>query len=235
MSVLIVEDDLPAQRRLVRLMRAHPMYTDAEIHCADDVAEARHIMAAYQVRLVLLDLDLHGADGFRVIASAVDANHQVIVISAHTHRAIEAFELGVADFVAKPVSEARLRLALGRVRPEADRPRPPELLVRTRVGVERVPVLDIVHIRADDDYVQVALRSGRRLLHDEPMARLARRLPADFVRVHRSHIVRRDAVRCVADGPAGTRVLQLHDGARIPVSRRRAAAVLRVVLPPVDG
>jgi two-component system response regulator LytT len=234
MSVLIVEDDLPAQRRLVRLMRAHPMYTDAEIHCADDVAEARHIMAAYQVRLILLDLDLHGADGFRVIASAVDANHQVIVVSAHTHRAIEAFDLGVADFVAKPVSEARLRLALGRVRPEADRTRPPELLVRTRAGLERVPVLDIVHIRADDDYVQVALRSGRRLLHDEPMARLARRLPADFVRVHRSHIVRRDAVRCVADGPVGTRVLQLHDGARIPVSRRRAAAVLRVVLPAVD-
>lgn len=234
MSVLIVEDDLPAQRRLVRLMRAHPMYADGEIHCADDLAEARQIMAAYQVRLILLDLDLQGADGFQAIASAVDANYQVIVVSAHTQRAIEAFELGVVDFVAKPVSEARLRLALGRVRTEADRTRPPELLVRTRAGLERVPVRDIVHIRADDDYVQVALRSGRRLLHDEPMARLARRLPSDFVRVHRSHIVRCDAVRCVADGPAGTRVLQLHDGVRIPVSRRRAAAVLRIVLPAAD-
>lgn len=234
MSVLIVEDDLPAQRRLVRLMRAHPMYADAEILCADDLTEARHIMAGGRVRLLLLDLDLHGADGFQVIASAVDANHQVIVVSAHTHRAIEAFDLGVADFVAKPVSEARLHRALGRIRPEAEGTRPPELLVRTRAGLERVPVRNIVHIRADDDYVQVTLRSGRRLLHDEPMATLVRRLPADFVRVHRSHIVRRDAVRGVADGPSGTRVLMLHDGAHVPVSRRRAAAVLRVVLPAAD-
>lgn len=230
MSVLIVEDDFPAQRRLLRLVRAHPGYADADIHCADDVTEARRIMATHTVRLVLLDLDLHGADGFAVVTSAVDARRQVIVVSAHTQRAIEAFELGVTDFVAKPVSEARLRLALGRVHPHADGGRLPELLVRTHTGLERVPVRDIVHIRADDDYVQVVLRSGRRLLHDEPIATLAQRLPAEFVRAHRSHLVRCDAVQRVVDGPAGTRLLELQNGARVPVSRRRAAAVLRVVL-----
>ena len=230
MSVLIVEDDLPAQRRLLRIVRTHPRYADAEIWCADDLAGARRMLANQPVQLLLLDLELHGADGFELLSAAVNARLQIIVVSAHTQRAIEAFEVGVADFVPKPVSEARLQLALGRVQPEADGGRPVELLVRTRVGLERVSVDDIVHIQADDDYVQLALRSGRRLLHDEPLARLVRRLPAEFVRVHRSHIVRRDAVHRVVDGPSGTRILQLAGGARVPVSRRRAAAVLRVVL-----
>jgi len=228
--VLIVEDDLPAQRRLVRLVRTHPLYTDAEIHCADDLDVARQLLATHCVQLVLLDLDLHGADGFRVLSTAVDVRFQVIVVSAHTQRAIDAFETGVVDFVPKPVSEARLHVALGRVSVESDGARPAELLVRTRAGLERVLVSDIVYIRADDDYVQLALRDGRRLLHDEPLARLARRLPAEFVRVHRSYVVHRDAVRGVTDGSGGTRVLQLRDGARVPVSRRRASAVLRLVL-----
>ena len=230
MRVLIVEDDLPAQRRLVRLVRAHPRFVEADMHCVDEASEARRDLATGEVQLLLLDLDLHGVDGFSVVRTAVDARTQIIVVSAHTARAIEAFELGVTDFVPKPVNEARLHLALGRVQPDASGGRPAELLVRTRQGVERVPVADIVHIQADDDYVQLVLHTGRRLLHDEPIAKLVQRLPADFVRVHRSHIVRRDAVRCVADGPAGTRVLQLMSGTHVPVSRRRAAAVLRVVL-----
>lgn len=229
-GVLIVEDDLPAQRRLVRLVRTHPRYTDAEVLCADDVEVARRVLATHDVQLVLLDLDLHGADGFRVLASGSAAGVQVVVVSAHTQRAIDAFEQGVVDFVPKPVSEARLHVALGRVPAVADGARPAELLVRTRAGLERVRVSDIVCIQADDDYVQLALRGGRRLLHDEPMARLAQRLPAEFVRVHRSFIVRRDAVRRVADGPGGARVLHLHDGTQVPVSRRRVAAVLRAVL-----
>lgn len=228
--VLVVEDDLPAQRRLVRLVRTHPLYTDAEIHCADDLDAARQVLAAHRVQLVLLDLNLHGADGFRVLSTAIDARFRVIVVSAHTQRAIDAFETGVVDFVPKPVSEARLHVALGRVPIGSDGARPAELLVRTRAGLERVLVSDLVYIRADDDYVQLALHDGRRLLHDEPLARLVQRLPTEFVRVHRSYVVHRDAVRSAAEGEGGTRVLHLRDGTQVPVSRRRASAVLRLVL-----
>ena len=229
-TVLIVEDDLPAQRRLVRLLRAHPAYREAQVRCADDVGGARLALQRETVHLMLLDLDLHGEDGFRVLAAAAESRTQVVVVSAHAHRAIEAYEVGVVDFVPKPVSEARLLLALGRARLDTTDRRPAELLVRTRQGLERVAPQDILYLRGADDYVELWLRSGRRLLHDESLAQLERRLPADFVRVHRSHMVRRDAVQCVLDGPVGTRVLQLSNGARVPVSRRRVAPVLRMLL-----
>lgn len=229
-TVLIVEDDLPAQRRLVRLLRAHPAYSDASVMCADDVSEARRVLAATDVHLMLLDLDLHGDDGFGVLSAARDADTKVVVVSAHTDRALKAFDVGVVDFVAKPVNASRLMLALGRVQPEAIGRRPSELIVRSRHGLERVRVDDIVLISGADDYVNVTLTNGRQLLHDESIATLERKLPSDFLRVHRSHIVRREAVRRVLDALGGTRFVELRNGSRVPVSRRRVTTVLRALL-----
>lgn len=234
MTVLVVEDDLPAQRRLLRLLRTHPAYADTEIHSADDLGTARRVLGTHGIRLLLLDLDLQGADGFDLVTTAINASVRVIVVSANTHRAIEAFELGVLDFVPKPVMEARLQLALARVQPDAVSGKCAELLVRTHSGLERILVRDIVHIQADDDYARLALRSGRTLLHDEPIAVLANRLPVEFVRVHRSHIVRREAIQRVSDGSAGTRILHLSNGEQVPVSRRRNAEVMRLLFAPAE-
>jgi two-component system response regulator LytT len=230
MTVLIVEDDLPAQRRLVRLLRTHPSYRDSDILCADDVIGARQVLASEAVQLLLLDLDLHGDDGFGVLNAATAADTKVVVVSAHTDRALQAFDAGVVDFVGKPVLPARLMIALGRAQPDAVGRRPAALIVRSRHGLERVAIDDVVHISGADDYVTLTLASGRRLLHDEPIAHLERQLTSDFLRVHRSHIVRCDAVRRVSDGTGGTRIVELRDGSRVPVSRRRVAAVLRALL-----
>ena len=229
MTVLIVEDDLPAQRRLVRLLRTHPSYRDTAVLCADDVTGARRVLASEAVQLVLLDLDLHGDDGFCVLSAATDANTKVVVVSAHTDRALHAFDAGVVDFVGKPVHAARLMIALGRAQPDAVGHRPSALIVRGRHGLERVAVDDVLHISGADDYVTLTLVNGRRLLHDEPIAQLERRLTTDFLRVHRSHIVRCDGVRRVLDCPGGTRIVELRNGTRVPVSRRRVATVLQVL------
>lgn len=229
MTVLIVEDDLPAQRRLVRLLRDHPSYRDTVVLCADDVTEARRLLASEVVQLMLLDLDLHGDDGFGILSAATHADTKVVVVSAHTDRALRAFDVGAVDFVGKPVHAARLLLALGRAQPDAVGRRPAALIVRGRHGLERVAVDDVLHISGADDYVTLTLVTGRRLLHDEAIAQLERRLTTDFLRVHRSHIIRCDGVRRVSDGPGGTRIVELRNGTRVPVSRRRVATVLQVL------
>lgn len=235
MTVLIVEDDLPAQRRLVRLLREHPSYRDSVVRCADDVTDARHVLASEAVQLVLLDLDLNGDDGFSVLGAASNADMKVVVVSAHADRALQAFDVGAVDFVAKPVCANRFMLALGRAEPESSGRRPAALIVRGRRGLERVAVDDVLHIGGADDYVTITLTTGRQLLHDEGIAQLERQLPSGFLRVHRSHIVRRDAVRRILDGPGGTRILELRSGSCVPVSRRRVAAVLQALLGEASG
>jgi two-component system response regulator LytT len=121
-KVLVVEDEAVSARRLVRLVQEllGPALTSIAIEPTLDLARAR--LGTSDLDLVFLDLDLHGDDGFDLVRHAA-ATFQTVVVSAHPDRAIDAFALGVVDFVAKPFTRERLALALDRVRAGTQRPR----------------------------------------------------------------------------------------------------------------
>lgn len=107
----------------------------------------------------------------------------------------------------------------------------PEYLSRLLVSVGTrsvvVPVESVTWIRADDYYASV-FASGTAYLIRESLAELERRLdPRDFLRVHRSAIVRLAVVRSLDRPPNGQMALVLDDGTRVPVSRSRREAVMR--------
>lgn len=90
-----------------------------------------------------------------------------------------------------------------------------------------VPVSTVSWIRADDYYASV-FASGTAYVIRESLAELERRLdPREFVRVHRSAIVRLAMVRALERPPNGRFAVVLQDGTRVPVSRSRHAAVAR--------
>ena len=103
------------------------------------------------------------------------------------------------------------------------------LVVPTAAGDLVLDVEEIDWIQAEDYYAAVHAR-GRRHLIRESLASLAERLDADqFVRVHRSAIVRLDRVREMRASAAGESTLVLRDGTRVPVSRRRREQVAELI------
>ena len=66
--------------------------------------------------------------------------------------------------------------------------RPNCLTVASARGVLRVPLAEITAVVGADDYVELRLVDGRRLLHAARLDRLGTELPAGFLRVHRSVI-----------------------------------------------
>lgn len=227
MNILIAEDEAPAARRLERMVRDRIGPRIGALAVAATVEEARKALATSRVDLLLLDLNLNGADGFSILGSA--QRPPIIVVSANSSRAIDAFDHAVVDFVAKPVSAERLGLALDRA---LDRTRPPagaSLAVRSAGRIDLAAFADIVALSGADDYVEVALADGRRFLHDTRLQELERRLPPGFVRVHRSHIVNAAHVRTLRILPNRRRVLVLSGETAIPVSRSRAKAASRLL------
>ncbi|MEQ8935117.1 MAG: LytTR family DNA-binding domain-containing protein [Amphiplicatus sp.] len=221
MKALIVEDEAPAARRLERLAREIMGDALGDIVHAETVEEARAELDG--IDLIMLDLDLDGADGFEVIRGR--ARPLVVVVSARADRAIDAFEHAVVDFVTKPVSRERLETALNRARErfcgEKTEEESVSLVVRSAGRIDLAPAASIVSLSGADDYVEVALIDGRKLLHDMRLDALEKKLPASFVRVHRSHIANMAHVRAFR---ASERVLEMADGSEISVSRRRAGA-----------
>jgi DNA-binding LytR/AlgR family response regulator len=78
----------------------------------------------------------------------------------------------------------------------------------------------IVRISGADDYSEILLVDGRRLLCDQRLNELESALPNQFARVHRSHVVNWDQVSSV-DTTQAHPTLVHPSGAKTPVSRRR--------------
>jgi len=110
-------------------------------------------------------------------------------------------------------------------------PRPDRLLVPHRGRLVPVAVADIIWIRSEGDYARIHTVADRTYLVARTMNELEARLdPAQFLRIHRTAIIRTDRIReVVAEGSSRYRVIL--DGApALIVSRGRAAALRKWIL-----
>jgi len=239
--VLVADDEPLARRALAQLLATHGDVTIVGA-CADGT-EVAAILATTPVDVLVLDIRMPGMSGLEVAALA-GTRPYVVFVTAHEEFAIPAFDRGAADYLLKPVTQHRLDLALDRVRSriaadaaaaryeELVAGAPPQpfvdrLIARVADREIVIDVSDVELIAADDVYA--AVHAGRRrYLVRTPLDELERSLdPAHFLRVHRSYIVPLRAIAAVRRADGGV-VLELHNGATVPVSRRRRGELARL-------
>lgn len=226
MNIAIVEDETIVARRLERMIGA--LVSDCSIRIAPTLSSALELIRATPIDVLFLDLNLNGRDGFRLLEEAAASPFQTIVVSAHHDQALRAFDYGVTDFVAKPWSEERLRIAIERVTSREPRGRAQTLVVRKGRELRSIPAADIVYARGADDYAELHLADGTIHLHEKTLSALEALLPSDFVRVHRSYIVNTTRVRALRTSPR--LALVLADDSLVPVGRLYRE-ILRGIIP----
>jgi two-component system LytT family response regulator len=144
-------------------------------------------------------VQLIGGTGFDLVPDITPGTHTIFV-SASDHFALRAFEVNALDYLLKPIRTARLTETLRRIRlPVAvESPAPtnllqPDDLVQAKTGpgiAHFVRINDLVAITSEDNYAQLTLVSGERLLVRQTLSSWEKRLPpAHFLRVHRSTIL----------------------------------------------
>jgi DNA-binding LytR/AlgR family response regulator len=184
-----------------------------------EAAAARLAESAFD--LVMLDPGGRRGDGFTLIAKKHVPAERVLVVSAHTDLAMRAFDYGVVDFVPKPVQRARLARALGRLeaRHQPTLPGGPFLSVRRTGRIDLVPLDRIAWARGADKYSELTLVCGRKEFCDRSLSELGLRLPAGFLRVHRSYMVRVALIARLIVQRGSRYCAELHSGQRVPVGR----------------
>jgi DNA-binding LytR/AlgR family response regulator len=222
MRILIVEDEPLVAQRLERLVREALGGELHSLRTARTLDDAATQLDHSDDLVLLLDLNLANEDGFSLLRRALAQPWSTIVVSGSTDRALEAFELGVVDFVAKPFTLERLRIAFQRVRERRGGEGARHLAVAYAGQVELVPLAEVVAIHGDDDYSSVELINGQRRLHKRTLTELESLLPGEFLRVHRSHIANLKLAR----GLEG-RVLKLANGTEVSVGRAYAKQLAR--------
>lgn len=204
LKVLIIDDEPNARRDLRTLLSAFPDITITGE--AATVDTARELLHTADYDAVFLDVQLIGGTGFDLVADIAPGKHTIFV-SAYDHFALRAFEVNALDYLLKPIRTARLAEAVRRIRqpvaaeaPEASTPsaeptdllRPDDLVqVKTGPGIAHfVRMNDLITLTSEDNYAQLALVSGERLLVRQTLSSWEKRLPpAHFLRVHRSAIL----------------------------------------------
>ena len=249
MHILIVDDE-PLARSRLRTLLADCAQSGGERHSVCEAFHAAEALAHLSasggraVDVVLLDIHMPGQDGL-ALAHHIQRLPQppaIVFVTAHADHALTAFELDAVDYLTKPVRLQRLQQALAKARRSgspaaAPRPAPPPdgeaLLIQTQGHTERVPLADVLYVRAEQKYltVRTALRS---YVIDGALTELEARHAAHFLRVHRNALVSRRAMRALerhydADEGEGWAV-RLHGLAELlPVSRRQVAAVREAI------
>ena len=244
LRVFLVDDE-PLARARARLVLADIGGAEV-VGEAGSVDEALPAIVAARPDVLLLDVQMPGADGFELLRR-LEERPAVIFVTAYDSYAVRAFEESAVDYLLKPYRRERLEQAMARAR--SDRVKPEELSKRlqellallprggegapawldrftVRVGARQriVRAEDVLWFGAEEKLVFAATADDRHYVNFT-LDELERRLdPKRFVRVHRSAIANLDRAAALHPGFAGTWRLQMDDAARteVPVARSRA-------------
>jgi two-component system response regulator AlgR len=249
LRVLLVDDEALARLRLRSLLQDCVDPPSEVIGEAGDADEALALLRGQSCDLLLLDIGLPGLDGMQLAATlrGQAAPPSVVFVTAHAQHALRAFELDAVDYLTKPVSRERLRSALQRVAqrrrtaPAAAGDDTRVLVVHDRGRVLRLPLSDVLYLKAELKYVTLRTPAHSYVL-DDPLSELEQRLGDGFLRVHRNALVARSAVRALqrrrGDGSSGDEghgehwaVQLMPTGEWLAVSRRQLAAVREALTP----
>ncbi|MCU0455396.1 MAG: LytTR family transcriptional regulator DNA-binding domain-containing protein [Bacteroidales bacterium] len=233
---VIIDDETPAREILKHYLKDYP---EIEIiaECADGFSGLKTI-SFMKPGLVFLDIQMPRLTGFEMI-EVMTEKPVIIFTTAYDQFAIKAFEMNAVDYLLKPFPKERLGNALvkaidklGRTK-ESEIATPGELMeklpkpsspisrvvVRKGNAINLITVDQIKYIEAQDDYVMIYHNSGKALKQQSMKYYEENLPPKDFVRIHRTHIVKVSEINRIEPYGKDNHVAILKSGERLPVSR----------------
>ncbi|WP_199556330.1 LytR/AlgR family response regulator transcription factor [Sandaracinobacteroides hominis] len=239
LKTLIVDDEpLAVERMQILCSRLAGVQL---VGTASDSEAALRLIDALEPDLVFLDIAMPGLTGLDV-ANALEGRERapaIVFVTAFDQFAVAAFDAAAVDYLLKPVAPERLEKAVARaaerLRIAAETPADAapadasryarEFWVPNRGELTRVAVADIDRIEAERDYMRLHAGNRSWLIHETIGALEARLDPAEFIRLHRSSIVRRDRVARLAHDGQGNWTAELEGGQQLRIGRTYLASV----------
>lgn len=248
---LIAEDEpVLAQALAQALKRLWPeLRIDAIV---DNGVRAVETALALLPELLFLDIRMPGMSGLQAAEALAEDWPDgrpfplVVFVTAYDDYALQAFEQAAADYVQKPVSDARLARTVARLRERLAVPaagdaaleqvlrqlraltppaaaQPARLsVIRAAVGnqVRMIPVSDVIYFEATDKYVNVVTADSQSLIRLSLRELLDQLDPAQFWQIHRATVVNISQVTAAVRDEAGRLRLTLRGrGETLAVSR----------------
>jgi DNA-binding LytR/AlgR family response regulator len=230
-SAVVADDERLMREQIIgRLKEAWP-----ELLIVGEAANGREAVAlvhSLEPDIAFLDIRMPGMDGIQA-ARALAGRVHVVFVTAYDEYAVSAFEQGAVDYLLKPPEPERIALTCERLRARIEQEPDPmnDLLaqlaqrlgtagagareylrwVQASVGanLRMIPTSDILFFRAEDKYTRVQTPRFEALIR-KPIKELIEELdPKEFWQIHRSTVVRVDAIEQVSRTLSGKQVVHV--------------------------
>jgi DNA-binding LytR/AlgR family response regulator len=185
----LIIDDEPAARDILQTYINDCPDTEIAGTC-QDALEARSWLDAYSADLLFVDINMPKLSGLSFIKTLKDPP-QVILSTAYSEHAIDAFDLGVTDYLLKPFSFERFLKAVDKVKQNGEKPNnnSPAITIKADGKLFRILHDDIFYAESQGDYITLH-STDKHITFHHTLKELLKILPGDqFCRVHRSYVV----------------------------------------------
>ena len=227
-----IEDLSSIEKYLIRYLSAHSS-TDFQVEKYSDPARLSHeISSLVFADIYILDMIMEehtGIDIGRQLRSAGCAN-PIIYITSSDEFALDAYQVHAVRYLLKPLQESNLFEALDYALSCTKVKSEPVYLVKTKDGLMSIPFSRIEYVENAARMLDIHLTDGdkvrsifiRKSFDDE-----TKQLTCDrsFLQVHKSFVVNLNYVKQLTPNDA-----LMDSGARIPISKTRAAGVKKLYL-----
>jgi two-component system LytT family response regulator len=240
---IIVDDEKHGRENLAGILMQHcpDVVISGE---ANSVESAISLIRQHTPDLVFLDIEMPKANGFQLLEHFKELNFEVIFVTAYDIYAIKAIRFSAADYILKPINYKELKSAVEKVvkrihlKEENERikelhrniqqPENPRIGLPTGDRIEFIDVKSIIHCRGEGNYSHVFLENGNHVLVAKTLIEFEELLQEHgFIRTHKSHLVNLKHVNAYVKSDGG--MLQLSNGEKVAVSRRRKEQVLKML------
>jgi DNA-binding LytR/AlgR family response regulator len=254
-AALVVDDEAPALDELSYLLRSMPAISAVDV--AASSSDALRCLQERPYDIVFLDIRMPSLNGIELanVLGRFAAPPAIVFVTAYEEYAVSAFDVGACDYLLKPVSAARLGMALARAlgRPEEGGRGEGGRAGEVGRGDERRPTGDdnslgaisveaagrarlitpgqVCWVESVGDYVRLHMTEGDAHLLRMPISHLEEKWAAHgFIRIHRGYLVSVDKITEFSAWGSNHTVKVA--GRSLPVSRRHARDVRDRVLRP---
>lgn len=232
---VIIDDETPA-RDIIKHYLKELDYIEVIAECADGFSGLKTI-SSMKPDLVFLDIQMPRLTGIEML-EVLTEKPEIIFSTAYDQFAIRAFELNAVDYLLKPFPKRRfldsVKKATDKIRSGTGKKEPASqllskkpdmsspvnrIVVRKGNAINLIPVDQVHYVEAQDDYVMI-YHSGGKALKQQTMKFYEENLPkTDFVRIHRSYIVKVAELNRIEPYGKDNYVAILQSGDKLPVSR----------------
>lgn len=212
MKVLILEDEVPAQMQLKRLLSVH--YPNTVIAATlDSVDKAARWLASHSVDLIFMDVELSDGVCFELF-NRIPLMPPVIIITAYEHYALAALKKSAVDYLLKPVGDSEFVEAVEKCCKKSSKPQDlrnlgmlmtqlqdykQRFVVKVGDHIIIVNTQDIAYFYSKEKSTYIMTREGKHYLSDASLESIEEQLnPREFFKLSRNCIASISAISSIS-------------------------------------